>query len=227
MDASARQLLRQLLSGNRRTQRRFWRRFGDEITAVSDALSKVTSRAHRLESAVPLSERSAWVQMFLFMCFDSLFTSSQLLVSGFLVPSGNLMRQFQEAVAMALLCSHRRLSTYDEFVASPDAFRVDRAMRRIGEPEVARQLAIDLVAWANFQEHLKFYHKYSHASALAAASRFMQEGPDGLAYGGEYDPGKEFAYEKELRSRASAAEMLLSVIDACERNLLDSTSSDG
>ncbi len=71
--------------------------------------------------SVSADQRAAWVEMFLFAAFNSVLTSAHLLLSGFLIPSGNLMRQFGEACAIAMLASHRKINMLE---------RLERHQRR-------------------------------------------------------------------------------------------------
>src|SRR6266498_3833650 len=102
-----------LLSSNEDTRKKFLQDYGPEIDKFVSEIARSYNRLEEMPSRVPHDKRSAWVDEFLFTAFNSLLTSFHLLISGFNIPSGNLMRHYGEATAMALLLSHRRINVFD------------------------------------------------------------------------------------------------------------------
>ena len=88
-----------ILSGDKVTRNHFVQNFGAEIEQFIKAISLVYERINKLEGGVPQNMRSAWAWMFLYNAFNNLVTSFHFLISGFVVPSGNLIRQFAESIA--------------------------------------------------------------------------------------------------------------------------------
>jgi len=211
-----------VLSGSQETRERFLKEYGDEVERFVEAFHGAYQRFKEVETRVENDQRSAWSQMFLYADLNSLVTSTHLLISGFISPSGNLMRQFGESVAMALLLSHRGINTYEVFSKAPKEFSVNKAVGYASKAENAKLLNLNKKGWASFREITAFYDKYSHASALTAASMVMLGTKGGLAFGSEFDEEKKPAYKVELSRRISACASLIGVIEQVEDQLLHS-----
>lgn len=163
--------------------------------------------------------RAAWVEKFVFTAFNSLFVSCHLLISGFLVPSGNLMRQYAEAYAMALLCSHHELDVLRRFDKDPGRFPVHNAVQLVRNRRNMRVLNINARGWASFETISKWYDHYSHASVLSLATVAVLKTPGSLILGGEFDDGKREAYRKELRLRVCAMTRLCELTVVVQNNV--------
>jgi len=102
-----------LFSGNEEIRQNFLQHFGPEINDFASEMVRSYNRLQEMAPRIPFDKRSAWVDEYLFAAFNSLLTSFHLLISGFNIPAGNLMRHYGEATAMALLLSHRKINTYN------------------------------------------------------------------------------------------------------------------
>jgi hypothetical protein len=123
-----------------------------------------------------------------------------------------MLRQHTEALAMALLCLDTTSGVFEQFVAEPAAYPVHKAPDRLRQARRAaalrRLIGFDTKAWAKILELTELYDSLSHASALSLAHTQLLGTENQTILGGEYDPFKEEAYEKDLRRCASAAEAL-------------------
>lgn len=220
MDKLSRNELSEIvLSDNKTTHGNFLSTFPDEVNAFIDGLARVFDYLADLDNRMPKEDRAAWVQMFLFSSFNSLLTSFHLLISGFLMPAGNLMRSWAEALAMALLCSHSQIDTFDKFNASPSHFDVRKAPDIVMRKNNSRLLSINKEGWKKFLETNDFFSKYSHASAFALSSLLMFQGTGQLVIGGEFDYGKINEYRKEIKLRISACERLFETAKVVEMHI--------
>lgn len=205
-EVMSRDALRQLLfSDGEAVRQQFCERFPDLVEQLIDGLWEAFQQYRELDALVAQDKRLATVVAFYYTALNSLFTSGYLLLIGLLVPAGNLMRHFGEAVAMALLCCDARLDAYDRFTAGLETFPITSAVDRVNRKRTQEILEVDAAAWASFRELTKFYDKYSHASFLSVASQFMFDRPGFLAFGGEFDPSKHDSYHVELTRRTTAA----------------------
>jgi hypothetical protein len=208
-----------VLSDNKKVHDKFLSTFSFEVNSFIDGLVRVFDYLAELDNKMPKEERAAWVQMFLFSSFNSLLTSFHLLISGFLMPAGNLMRSWSEALAMALLCSHSQIDTFNKFNANPSHLDVRKAPDIVMRKNNSRLLNIDKVGWKKFLEINDFFSKYSHASAFALSSLMMFQGTGQLAIGGEFDYRKIDEYRKEIKLRISACERLFETAKVVEMHL--------
>ena len=208
-----------VISDNKTTRDKFLSTFSDEVNAYVDGLLRAFDYLAELDDRMPKEDRAAWVQMFLFSAFNSILSSFHLLISGFLVPAGNLMRSWSEALSMALLCSNSRINTFDKFKANPSHFDVRKAPDTVARKRNSQILMIDKDGWKKFLEINDHFHKCSHASAFALSSLAIFQGTGQLTIGGEFDHGKLNEYRKELKLRIGACERLLETAKVVEIHL--------
>lgn len=209
-----------LLNDHASTRTQFVSHFGVELSALSEALTAAFVAYRDLDDQVRGELRVATVLGFVFTALNSVVTSSQLLLSGMLIPAGNLMRQYGEATAMALLCSNPKLDTFDRFDAARKTFPVHDAMHLAARKAALRELDINEDDWARFTEINKFYDRFSHPTQLAVASQFMFSRSGMIVLGGEFDSAKVDQYRIEFARRRSAAEVLTSTTRAILKALL-------
>ena len=214
-----------LFSHNEETRQHFVRHYESEIERFVSNLARAYNRLQDMEPRVLYEQRSAWVDQFLYVALNSLLTSFHLLISGFSIPAGNLMRHYGEAVAMALLLSHRAINTFDE-LRRDLRFSVQKSLDMIKRRRNARLLGIDSQGWEQFSQITSFYDQYSHASVFVAATTQMLLSEDARQLGGEFDPGKLDGYRREMHLSVSASERLYEAIIAAEFHLRNSR-SDG
>jgi len=210
-----------LLSSNEETRKRFVDHFGAEIDTFASKAARSYNRLQEMPSRVAHDKRSAWVDEYLFAAFNSLLTSFQLLISGYNIPAGSLMRHYGEATAMALLLSHRQIDVFD-LLEKQLQFPVHKAVNMVKRKRNAQLLGVNQRGWEKFIEITSFYDEYSHPSVFAAASTHVFSSPGSRQIGGEFDLEKKAAYQKEIRLAISAAERLYETIEVVENHLVNS-----
>ena len=211
-----------ILSTNEDVRKQFLQYFGSEVDNFVSNLTRVYDRMRGMAARVPHDRRSAWADEFLFTAFNSLLTSFHLIISGFNVPSGNLMRHYAEAVAMALLLSHRQIDTFVSIDKDPQKFSVHKALDLVRKKRNARLLGIDGPGWLKFQELTSFYDQYSHPSVFAVSSGHSFSLSGYRQIGGEFDTAKLDAYRKEISLRISAGQRLYETVEVVENHLVNS-----
>ena len=82
-----------------------------------------------------------------------------------------------------------------------------------------KMLKLDRNALKTMESSVKFYDKFSHPTRLSLGAIITLDG-DGsqIVFGGIYDPGKDFAYKKELKSKNSLASVLPKIIEGVMQN---------
>ncbi|KJS02630.1 MAG: hypothetical protein VR68_02585 [Peptococcaceae bacterium BRH_c4a] len=212
-----------ILYDDEETRSHFVDLFRKEIDTFSTALYQAYERLEQMTQRVPSNVRSAWVHAYLFNAFNNLLNSLRLSMSGLFLPAGNLMRQYGESIAMALLCCHDKIDVFDRFLNNPDKFPVQKALAI--DQKKKRLLEIDHGGWEQFREITSFFDKYSHASALALANSNKFSEPGTLIIGSGFDPDKVGAYRKEINLQISACRALFDTIQKTEHHLTKSNSS--
>lgn len=183
---------------------RFEEDFPDLIGQFLDECVQTYGCLQNFGNGIKPDLRAAWTEAFLFNAFNSSLTSCHLLMSGLLAPSGNLMRHYGEACAMALLCSHHAIDVIVRLIQDPAIFPVHKAVQLVRKPSNMRVLRISAGAWTSFETITKWYDQYSHASAFSLATQQIFGGHGGVIIGSEFDDAKRDDYQKELRLRGSS-----------------------
>jgi hypothetical protein len=208
-----------LLGDNSDVRAQFLSHFGQLINDFVSHSDRTYDRLRAFGRAVAADDRAAWTEAFLFSAFNSSLTSCHLLVSGFPIPAGNLMRHYGESCAMALLCSHHAIDVFQRINADPAKFPVDSAVQTVRKRRNAELLRVNADAWSVFQSITRWYDTYSHATVftLATQAKLSERGQAFL--GGGFDEFKLDGYRKELTIRVSSMDRLYDMINAAERNV--------
>jgi hypothetical protein len=211
-----------VFSHNAEVRQQFAQYFQPKIDDFIVNLTRAYGRLQEMPSRVPYDKRSAWVDHFLFVAFNSLLTAFHLFISGFLIPAGNLMRHYGEAVAMALLLSHRKINTFDVLEREPSQFPIHKALDLVKQKRNAKLLGIHSEHWEEFSKSISFYNLYSHPSVYAGASLDIFSSPGAQHIGGGFDPAKLEDYTNEIRQSISACMRLHDAIVVAESHLINS-----
>lgn len=203
-----------IFTSNTKVRKKFKEFFSHEIENFIEAVF-VAFKAYKLfDEGCKGDEQKSWTAAFLFNAVSNLVNSFNLLISGYLVASGNLMRHFMESSAMAILVSSKGLGYFEEFAKGGNRFRVHKSLilvsRNLSKLKVKRK------SWDKFMKLKKFYDLSSHPSAFALASTFNFSRRGEVHIGAHFDPAKLMPYRKEIKGRISAAECLKNIIDGIE-----------
>ena len=205
----------ELFGGFSEARKSFISHFEQEINDFIGAFLRAYDRWVWFDSKINNDERKAYISAFLYLSLNSLLNSTSLLVSGYMIPSGNLMRTIIEAVSAAILISDNKLDYYrkiKENAFSPNKF-VDAVSRN------ANTLGINSKSWNAFMKLRNIYNDYSHASLfnLSSTLSFSQEGA--LNFGAFFDVGMVSAYRKEIKSRLDFAKSLKNIIEGISQKV--------
>lgn len=208
-----------VFSDNSGVHSKFRQHFPDLIQQFLDETERAYPHVVGFGRGLKPDLRAAWTEAFVFSAFNSSLTSCHLLISGFSIPSGNLMRHYAEAFAMALLCSHHAIDVLQRLDQAPTKFPIHTAVQLVRNRRNTDILGIDAQGWASFEAIARSFNDYSHASALSLATQTMLGEPGGRILGGEFDDSKRAEYRKELGLRVSSMARLCDLVAAVEDNL--------
>ena len=170
------------------------------------------------------NKQKAYVGGFIYLMCDNLLTSVKLFIMGYETPSGNLMRQVIESVALAILCSLKddikirkkrgkleNIHFYTSFIENKSEAKSHKAIQHL---ELNYQkLGIQKDAINALQKARKFFHNFSHPSQLSLATTISFEKPGKFFIGGSFDNGKMMEYKKELIHRINFCKILPNIIE--------------
>ena len=219
-DATVADLRKHIFAGHSYVRHEIYRVLPERVESAIDKLGEAYTSFRRFDNAgFEGDDRKAHVQAFLYTAFNSVVTSTFLLLSGMLVASGNLMRQYGEACALALLCSDPRIDTFLHIKRAPARYPYHTALHRVNKKQNRDRLRLKPEFWTSFMTLAQFYDNYSHAGMMTVASTLMVGEPKLMAFLGEFDPGKVAIYEHELKARYGAANVLAHVTTILETRL--------
>jgi hypothetical protein len=194
----------------------YQRHFRAETDLAIKILAEAYSEFQRLGRQVAQEPRCATVQLFVHVSINSVVTSMHHLVHGYPIASGNMMRHFTEAIAMAMLCADERTGVYARYQANRAHFDVDSASdlltRKVNKKFLTQSLGFDSDAWSTVRKQVKLYNKLSHASGPALGYQFLFDVTGGLVLGAAFDPAKVDYYRSDLVRRRTAAAALKQVV---------------
>jgi hypothetical protein len=210
MNAEIKQFLSQELFGDDDEVRsQFISHFNSEIEAFVDSMVSAHESWLKYDKTVGTDKRRAYVAAFLFNALNNLLASMKLFVSGYSIPSGNLVRQTLEAIFTAILCSCKKLQVYQQIDRNKFSTK-DSGKLVLKHSEL---LNIKKKSIKDAMKIYAFYHKFSHSTLLALAHNISFTTSGTIYVGPSFDAEKLFAYRKEVSGRLNIAKTISNVIE--------------
>lgn len=220
-------VLKELFDEDKWVKDKFAEHFSEDLMELSECLATVFAVYPRLSEAASeaATEQAAFVAGFIFGVIDDILVSTKILLSGKMMPAGNVMRQAIEGIALALLCSSSKLMIaigqnkkqvsirYWEYVKRGD--RLVESHKAIAQLELNRAtLGVTEDSVARLKSAKKHYSQFSHPGLLGIASR-ASFGTEGQVYaGGHFDLDKLEGYKVEIGERIGLCSILPNLIDS-------------
>jgi hypothetical protein len=207
-------ILTEITSDDTDARREYLGRFAAEVKSFSAFMGEAVMLWRSLDDNIGKNEELAYVSGLVYTAITLQIQSMKLFLSGHTVAAGNMFRQVLESIALALLCSSKRLHFLQSFI--DDQYSSNSAVR-----DVLRNAA-KLGVLKDGLEVLKnaraFYSKYSHPTKLTIASTIPLSGK-AVYVGASFDKDKVYAYTKEVKGRLGLAEVFPNFITAVKLNV--------
>ena len=203
------EIFKELVSDGSDVRSEYVALFEQDAKAFSSAMEQAASAWRSLERDHRGEEKRAYVAAFVYNAITLHIGSFQLFLSGHIVAAGNLTRQTLEAIAMALLCSHKELNVLDRFMKQE--YSTNKAVDQLLSQ--ADKLSLIRPAVETLRSSRDFYHQYSHFSKMTIAASMSLADSGNLYFGGSFDKGKVDAYRKEVDGRVSLAKVFPNIIE--------------
>jgi hypothetical protein len=201
---------KEILGENKEVKEKFISTFETEITEFINSIVESYQRWSKYDSLVGSDRRRAFVAAFLFNAITNLSASMKMLIAGYTIPSGNLIRQTIESTCSAILCSSELLQFYQQ--VEQDKFSSKSSLNLVLKH--SKKLHINRDAMISLKKLYEFYHNFSHSSSLTLAFN-TSIGNLGTTYiGASFDDQKMFAYKKETANRINLSKNITNVIEA-------------
>jgi hypothetical protein len=220
------EIVKELFHDNSEVLNEFSDQFSKELLEFAELFSVAYKKHLELIHLIKdtKNKQKAYVSGLMHLLLDNLFTSVKLFIMGYEIPSGNLMRQAIESVALATLCflkdkikiktkknRSRDIHFYTSFVNHKSEAKSFLALKHLEAN--FNNLGINKDAISALEKSKNFYNHYSHPGKLSLASTISFEKPDKLFMGGSFDKRKEEQYRKELKQRINFCKILPNIID--------------
>lgn len=215
LEESITMIREEILGDNKEIKREFQLNFTTEIERFIRALANAVIAWRNLDDLKSNNTRKPACSAFVFVTITNLLLSMKLLIEGYLIASGNLLRQVAECMPMPLLLACEELDVYERF--EKDQYSTNKsiqdAIRNFNKLSVIKHALEDL------KETQKWYDGYSHPSKRTLAAYTPFNGQRGLYVGVSFDKGKIEAYKKEIGLRVDMAEGIPNIVQGTLKNL--------
>lgn len=204
--------------------KKFQDTYSKEVLESSEEFSEVYKKFLSMDRVAKDDKQKMYVSGFVYSILNNLLVSMKLLAIGNFIPSGNLMRQAIEAVAVAILCSEKnkidvygkkkkikKIFYYKKFMSNHSLAHSSKSLSQL---HLNRELlGINIEALEQLTKSRTFYHQYSHPSklGLGVILSFAEKGE--IYMGSCFDEGKQKAYQKELSQRIQFCKILPNLIE--------------
>lgn len=198
-------------------RRQFLIRFAADLEPIIVGATSAHVELQKLGETCQDTDRVRRVYLFLHAGLNSIVSSTRLLVEGFPLASGNLMRHHAEACAMAMLLVDPQSRVLEELDRDPRHYPVHHSPHRISRKQQAQRLqqllGFNPDGWRDFMRgNIDFYNNFSHAGAFSMAFHVTLSVPERLILGPHYDAAKATELEKEIEWRSHAVSGLRALI---------------
>lgn len=183
--------------------------FEKDIDDFVSAMAETYQAWLKYDGRIGVNKRRAYVSAFLFNAINNLVNSMKLFISGYTIPSGNLIRQTIESLCTAILCSTESINVYQR--VDEDKFSPPKAINLVQRH--ANCLNINKKSIQIVKIVYEFYHNYSHSSLLALSHNMSLSQTGNLFIGPSFDKVKMSGYKKEMAQRVNLAKVCPNVID--------------
>ena len=210
MNSEAVNMMRkELFDENEEVRSQFLKHFPHETSEFINEISNAYVSWRKYDQTVGADKRRAYVAAYFFNAINNLLASTKLFLSGYSIPSGNLVRQTIEALCCGILCSSHNLKVYEQI--DQNKFSANKAGNLILKH--CDTLNINKEQMTSLLRLYDFYHKFSHSSLLALAQNMSFATPSNEVYlGASFDEGKLAVYEKEVSTRLNLALLISKAI---------------
>ena len=207
----------------------FTKHFSTELLRFAEVLAESFKWYPKIQAlAQNEDEQALYVAAFVHGIFDDLITSTKLLVTGKMIPSGNLMRQALEGISVAILCSSRNLLLIPKNDKKRQASvsikyweRVKEIDKRVESHKAVAhldlnkiQLQVNKDSIDELKRGIKIYHQFSHPSIISLVARVRETETDiAQCIGGVFNETMIPKYRFEIDQRTNLCRVLPNLIE--------------
>ncbi len=199
----------EIIQDDNKVRTEFLNHFQSEIFSFIEAIAEAYNSWQRYDDKIGGNHRRAYVAAYFFNSINNLSASMKLLISGYPIPSGNLMRQTIESICSAILCSseqHRYFQNIEQ-----NKFSSNKAVQFLIKH--SKTLNVNRDAILSIKQIYDFYHKLSHSSLFALTHNISLSKVGTIYVGASFDEGKIIGYRKEIKFKKKLAGTIKNAIE--------------
>jgi hypothetical protein len=184
-----------ILSDHREIREQFLTHFKQDALNIADAIEVMHKKLHTFDKTIGGHRQKALVECIYYNIINNIYAAINLLLTGFLIPSGNLMRQAIESLCLSIICSRGDFD-YLEKILKKELYTYNATKIVLNDPSKFGVKANGAQSLVKDREH---YHESSHPSLFAIASQFDFSQEGAYQIGPFFDHSKIKAYQWELK----------------------------
>jgi len=200
---------KEILGDDKEIKSKFLKHFETEMSEFINTIVESYRSWMKYDATIKGNRRRAFISAFLFNAINNLSASMKMFISGYSIPSGNLVRQTIESICSAILCSSEKLQFYQH--VEQDMFSSKNSVKHVLKH--SKKFRINRDAMLSLKKLYEFYHKLSHSSSLTLAHNISLSNLGEIYIGPSFDEHKLFAYKKEAANRMNLAKIISNVIE--------------
>jgi hypothetical protein len=203
-----------ILSDQGEIREKFLAHFKKEALDLADSLEDMHKKLQNFDKIIEGHRQKALVECIFYNIINNVFAAINLLLTGFLIPSGNLMRQSIESLCLAIVCSRGDFD-YLEKILKNELYTFKATKIVLTDPS---KFGITESGANALKKHREYYHKSSHPTLFAIASQFDFSQEGAYQIGPFFDVSKMESYKRELRSIYNFLMVLPNAFDGLLQN---------
>jgi hypothetical protein len=229
------EIVKELFHDNSEILNEFSNQFSKELLEFAELFSEAYKKHLELDHLTKdtNNKQKAYVSGLTYLLLDNLLMSVKLFILGYQIPSGNLMRQVFESVALTILCSlkdkitipiknneKKEIHFYTSHINHKSEGKSFLALKYLEAN--SDKIGINKNAFETLKKSKSFYNHFSHPGELSLSSIISFEKRGNIYICGSFDEGKTKQYKKELIQRINFCKVLPNIIEGliCKVNQL-------
>lgn len=204
----------EILSDHAEVREQFLSHFKQDALNIADAIEVMHIKLQAFDKTIDGHRQKALIECIYYNIINNVYVATRLLLTGFLIPSGNLMRQAIESLCLSIICSRGDLD-YLENILKRKLYTFKATKIVLDD---SGQFGVKAGGAKALKKHREHYHESSHPSLFAISSQFDFSKEGVYQIGPFFDESKMKAYQWELKNILNFLQILPNAFDGLLQN---------